>query len=117
MDKVQFTVGQVTFSYRLTPEQKKLASLTEKTTLDLSEWPEFEQQLTDAIQSAIPDELKLPTEKQLAYVRRMAGDLNLELPAGYEDSARICLHFFAEHKPAHDRVLNIYQGIRGNLLG
>ncbi len=117
MDKVQFSVGHITFFYQLTPEQQKLASLTETTTLDLSEWPQFSEQFTSAIQSAIPDELKLPTERQLGYARRIASDLKVELPDGYQDSALICLAFFAEHKPAHDRMLAIYKGIKGNLLG
>ncbi|MEI8632602.1 hypothetical protein P4S72_12680 [Vibrio sp. PP-XX7] len=93
MDKVQFSVGHITFTYQLSPEQQKLASLTETTTLDLSEWPLFSEQLTDAIQFAIPDELKLPTEKQLVYARLIARDLNVALPDGYQDSARICLSF------------------------
>ncbi|NRD75813.1 hypothetical protein HQQ94_21860 [Shewanella sp. VB17] len=116
MTQVKFAVGNVSFAYSLSEEQKKFSYLTEETTIDLDTWPEFTMQLTEAIQSAIPDALKLPTEKQLAYVQIIAKDLKVALPEGYQDSALVCLSFFAEYKPKHDQVLAVYRGVKSKLL-
>ncbi|WP_028021529.1 hypothetical protein [Enterovibrio calviensis] len=117
MDDITFSVGAVTFKYSLTPEQKKFLRLTQETTVDLNQWPVFADHITDTIHAAIPDELKLPTEKQLKYAQTISKDLNVQLPKDHDESALECLSFIAEHKPAHDRVLAVFNGIKGKLLG
>ena len=117
MKEVVFSVGAVTFTYSLNEEQQRFLRLAEETHINLNEWKDFSDKLSDTIQDAIPDELKLPSQKQLDYVRAIAKDLNLELPNNYEDSALTCLSFIADHKPAHDRVLSVVKGIKGSLLG
>ncbi|USH04775.1 hypothetical protein K6Q96_24015 [Grimontia kaedaensis] len=116
MKEVEFSVGAVTFTYSLSEEQQRFLRLAEETKINLNDWPDFSEKLTDTIQDAIPDELKLPSKKQLDYVRTIASDLNLALPKNYEDSALTCLSFIADHKPAHDRVLAVFNGVKGKLL-
>ncbi|WP_025823211.1 hypothetical protein [Shewanella marina] len=116
MENIQFNVGNLTFTYRLTPEQRKLALLTDVAEIAIEQWPRFSETLTEAIHAAIPDSRKIPTQKQIRYVQTIAKDLNLTLPDNYQDSALVCVEFFVEHKPKHDRLLAVYNNIAGNLL-
>ncbi|OEE57378.1 hypothetical protein A1OK_17895 [Enterovibrio norvegicus FF-454] len=117
MKDITFSVGAVTFTYSLTAEQKKFLRLAQDTHVDLGQWPDFSENMTQVIQDAIPDSLKLPSESQLNYVRTISSDLNVPLPDKYDQSALTCLSFIADYKPAHDRVLAVFNRIRGRLLG
>ncbi|MDP2558911.1 hypothetical protein Q8W15_19720 [Photobacterium damselae subsp. piscicida] len=116
MDKIEFKLGNIVYSYHLTKEQQELLALTEQTEVDLNAWDGFSTALHNSIIQAIPDELKPPTEQEIQLANNMAKNLNLGLPDGYRESARVCRVFINQHQAAYDRLLAMFNGIKGQLL-
>ncbi len=106
----------MTFHYTLSENEKVLMEITNETTINLNEHEIFSSMLNEWILKAIPEERTPPTLNEIATVEMMAKDLNLVLPENYQKSVVVCRQFIHEHKGAHNKLISVFNGIKGSLL-
>jgi hypothetical protein len=113
---IEFKLGNMTFHYTLSENEKVLMEITDETTIDLNEYEIFSSMLNEWVLKAIPEERTPPTLNEIETVEIMAKDLNLVLPENYQKSTVVCRQFIHKYRDKHNKLMAVFNNIKGQLL-
>ncbi|SKA58624.1 hypothetical protein [Photobacterium toruni] len=116
MNIIEFKLGNITYHFTVSKQQEALLSLTNEDRIDLTTWPEFNEALEASILKAIPEALTPPSAQEIKYAQTIAHELNLLLPEDYTKQVIVCRKFIQQHLLAHQRLLTMFNNVKGKLL-
>ena len=113
---VEFKLGNITCHYVLTDKEKILLGLTDIVEVNLNEKEMFSTMINALILTSIPEERTPPSENEIKKVESIANDLNLLLPENYKQSAVVCRQFIHQYSDKHNKLMAVFNNIKGQLL-
>ena len=116
MNIIEFKLGNITYHFTVSKQQEALLSLTDEVTIDLATWQGFSEALDASILKAIPEALTPPSTQEIKHAQTIAHELNLSLPENYTKQVIVCRQFIQQHLIAHQRLLTMFNNVKGKLL-
>ncbi|OBU28017.1 hypothetical protein C0Z01_13165 [Photobacterium kishitanii] len=116
MNIIEFKLGKITYHFTVSEQQQALLSLTDETRIDLTTWQGFSEALETSIIKAIPEALTPPSAQEIKHAQTIAHELNLLLPDDYTKRVIICRQFIQQHLLDHQRLLSMFNNVKGKLL-
>lgn len=116
MNIIEFKLGNITYHFTVSKQQEALLSLTNEAHIDLTTWQGFSEALEASILKAIPEALTPPSAQEIKQAQTIAHELNLLLPEDYTKRVIVCRQFIQQHLLAHQRLLTMFNNVKGKLL-